>query len=332
MKRTNGRAIIIENDEVILMFRRKIKNGITKEYHAIPGGGQEENETLENYLAQINEITGGTSGGNQGGEQGSAESSTSTTHTPTNLTDTYTWDEIANMAKIISNTNSINENTLEVNVALNNKTITLGVGDTATVDGKTVRILGVNHDTLTNPDTAYGVTTATGKAGISFEYVEFLTTAQMNRSETNSGGWKDCALKETLNSTIYNSLSIKDKIKQVTKVYMPTYNTATTTTCPDYLWLLSCGEIWNSGCGGEATRGWAIATEGSQYKYYKLGNITYNSSTDYTKKPNVSNSGYWWLRSPYFNHNDYFCHVISDGKCDIDVANSSGGVAPGFCI
>lgn len=47
MKRTNGRAIIIENDEVILMFRRKIKNGITKEYYAIPGGGQEENETLE---------------------------------------------------------------------------------------------------------------------------------------------------------------------------------------------------------------------------------------------------------------------------------------------
>ena len=47
MKRINGRAIIIDGDEILLMFRRKIKNGITKEYYAIPGGGLEENETLE---------------------------------------------------------------------------------------------------------------------------------------------------------------------------------------------------------------------------------------------------------------------------------------------
>ena len=47
MKRINGRAIIIDGDEVLLMFRRKIKNGTTKEYYAIPGGGLEENETIE---------------------------------------------------------------------------------------------------------------------------------------------------------------------------------------------------------------------------------------------------------------------------------------------
>lgn len=47
MKRINGRAIIIDGDEILLMFRRKIKNGITKEYYAIPGGGLEENETIE---------------------------------------------------------------------------------------------------------------------------------------------------------------------------------------------------------------------------------------------------------------------------------------------
>lgn len=47
MKRINGRAIIIDGDEVILMFRRRIKDGIVKEYYAIPGGGQEENETIE---------------------------------------------------------------------------------------------------------------------------------------------------------------------------------------------------------------------------------------------------------------------------------------------
>ena len=47
MKRICGRAIIIENDEVLLMFRRRLENNILKEYYAIPGGGQEKNETIQ---------------------------------------------------------------------------------------------------------------------------------------------------------------------------------------------------------------------------------------------------------------------------------------------
>ena len=47
-KRVSARAIIIENNEVLTMFRRKKKdNGEYKEYYVIPGGGTEENETLE---------------------------------------------------------------------------------------------------------------------------------------------------------------------------------------------------------------------------------------------------------------------------------------------
>lgn len=48
MKRINGRAIIIDGDEVLLMFRRKIENGLTREYYAIPGGGQEKMKLLKN--------------------------------------------------------------------------------------------------------------------------------------------------------------------------------------------------------------------------------------------------------------------------------------------
>ena len=46
-KRINSRAIVFEDDNVILLFRHKIVDGIIKEYYAIPGGGVEENETLE---------------------------------------------------------------------------------------------------------------------------------------------------------------------------------------------------------------------------------------------------------------------------------------------
>ena len=288
-----------------------------------------ENTLLNEYAEGIDEIVGASGG------QGSAESSTSTTHTPTNLTATYTWDEIADMAKVISNTNSINEDTLEVNVILNNETYTLGVGDTATVDTKTVRILGFNHDTLATP-TAYGTTTATGKAGISFEYVDVITdNSGMNDSDTNSGGWGSCKLRTTLNGTVYNSLSIKNKIKEVQKEYISTYNDASSkTTCSDKLWLLSCGEIWDNGYGEGETRGYAIATEGSQYKYYKttLGSTSYSYSTDITKKPNVSNSSAWRLRSPNFDFDSYFCLVSSDGSSSGYYASHSYMVAPGFSI
>lgn len=47
-KRVSSRGIIIEDDYVYLMFRRRIKeNKEVKEYYVIPGGGINENETLE---------------------------------------------------------------------------------------------------------------------------------------------------------------------------------------------------------------------------------------------------------------------------------------------
>ena len=83
----------------------------------------------------------------------------------------YSWDEIAEMAKAISNDTSITDDSDTATV--NGKT--LKVGQMKILDGKRVRILGFNHDTLSESNIAYGSRTATGKAGISFEYVDFLT-------------------------------------------------------------------------------------------------------------------------------------------------------------
>lgn len=47
-KRVSARAIIIDQNQVLTMFRRKRKDdGSFKEYYVIPGGGVEQNETLE---------------------------------------------------------------------------------------------------------------------------------------------------------------------------------------------------------------------------------------------------------------------------------------------
>ena len=247
---------------------------------------------------------------------------------------TYSWDEIAEIAKAISNDTSITDDSETATVTVNGVQKTLKVGDKATLDGKKVRILGFNHDKLAEPTKAYDSPTRTGKAGISFEYVDFLTLTGMNSTNTNSGGWKDTAIRGTLNGTTYSSLITKYHIKKVKKDYIPKYNLASTQQTEDYLWLLSCGEIWDNGYNNGITRGWAIATEGKQYKYYKinLGSTKYSSSNNITKKPSASNSNWWWLRSPVYYSSGYFCDVNSSGYCNGDIASSSYGVAPGFSI
>lgn len=56
-KRINARGIIIEDNSVYLMFRRRIKeDGSIKEYYVIPGGGKNEEETVEeNVIREIRE-------------------------------------------------------------------------------------------------------------------------------------------------------------------------------------------------------------------------------------------------------------------------------------
>ena len=242
----------------------------------------------------------------------------------------YSWDEIAEMAKAISNDSNITDDSDTATV--NGKT--LKVGQMKNLDGKRVRILGFNHDTLSEPNTAYGSKTATEKAGISFEYVDFLTSAKVNSSNTNSEGWADTVLRGTLNETTYNSLSIKNNIKKVKKDYIPTYNVASTQQTEDYLWLLSCGEIWDNGYNKGTTRGLAITTEGKQYKYYKmnLGSTKYNTSNDITKKPSESVSKDWSLRSPLCSSKECNCMVDDDGFCSHDHLCGPIGVAPGFSI
>ena len=187
----------------------------------------------------------------------------------------YSWEEIAEIAKAISNDSTITDDTETATVTINGTTKTLSVGNVKRLDGKKVRILGFNHDTLSEPDTAYGTSTATGKAGISFEYLDTVMVTGIGTINVgqgfNRGGWANTTLITTLNTTTYNSLSIKSNIKKVNKEYIPTYNSVPSPvpTTQDYLWLLSCGEIWNNGVNGGVSRGKAIATEGKQYKYYK---------------------------------------------------------------
>jgi len=59
-KRISSRGIIINKNEVLTIFRRKVNTeGKVKQYYVIPGGGLEDNETLEeNLLRELKEELG----------------------------------------------------------------------------------------------------------------------------------------------------------------------------------------------------------------------------------------------------------------------------------
>ena len=259
-----------------------------------------------------------------------------------------TWQEINALAKEIAKDSTITKDTDTVTKTVNGKNYTATVGDkkTITIDEKdyTVRILGFNHDTLEDGQTAYGDASIT-KAGISFEFETLLPGAKMNSSSTNSGGWEASLMRTNLNSTtavdgMTNLSNIETAIgsniiKSVTKSYIKTYNNASSvTTCNDKLWLLACSEIWNNGYNGTGTYGSAVASEGDQYKYYADINATYNSDNSklYKMYQGSTSSSYWWLRSPYYGNCFNFCFVTISGICVSSYAVNLNNVAPGFAI
>lgn len=184
------------------------------------------------------------------------------------------------------------------------------------------RVLGFNHDTLTS-STAYGSATATGKAGMTLQMVNCLAaTAKMNSSNTNSGGWKSCAMRTSNMATYLSQLTSawQNVIKQVNKLSSAGSQSTTIETTADKLFLLSEVEIF-----GSTT--YSVSGEGSQYAYCKAN----NTANDRVKT--VSGSAYnWWERSPYASYATGFCSVYSNGDATSGSASNLYGVAFGFCV
>ena len=181
-------------------------------------------------------------------------------------------------------------------------------------------VIGFNHDTLTT-STAYGATTKTGKAGITFQMHDlFATTYVMNSSNTNSGGWKSSAMRTSTMATMkgYMPAAWQTAIKPVNKASgTGGGSTSGTETVSDSCFLLAEIEIFGS------TK-YSVSGEGTQYAYYKAGN---------SKVKYCLNEFYiWWTRSTNPGTSDDFCIVFATGVADRSYAKFSRGVAFGFCV
>ena len=188
------------------------------------------------------------------------------------------------------------------------------VGDTKTVNingtNYEVQIIGFNHDTKT----------AGGKAGITFQLVDCLTTAYpMNSSNTNVGGWTSSVMRQTTLKTILSQLpsALQSVLKAVNKLTSAGNQSTTINTTSDKLFLLSEIEIFG-------TTTYSVAGEGSQYEWYMAGNskIKYRSGS----------ANAWWERSPRSGDTTAFCYVNGSGTAGNNVASASYGVSFGFCV
>lgn len=189
------------------------------------------------------------------------------------------------------------------------------IGDTknVTIGSVTyvVEIVGFSHD-----DRADG----SGKVGITFGLKDCLNTDyQMNSSNTSSGGWGSCALRETLRGDIWNQLpsDLRDVIKEVTKKTSAGSASGIINSISDTLFLFAEKEIFGS-------KQYSVDGEGTQYARFTASNTR-------IKKLNGSATN-WWLRSPASQFIGPFCAVNASGAATYGNAMGKNGVCFGFCV
>lgn len=188
----------------------------------------------------------------------------------------------------------------------------VGNSKTMTINGASyqVDIIGKNHDTYTEG----------GKAPLTFQLHDcYADPKAMNISSTNSGGWKNSAMRTTHLPAILALMptEVQNGIREVSKKASAGGASSTIETVSDKLFLLSEVEIFGS-------TSFSAAGEGTQYDYYKAGNSK-------VKKRNGSAAG-WWERSPIAGGSTTFCLVNGNGDANGVGASSARGVAFGFCF
>lgn len=138
----------------------------------------------------------------------------------------------------------------------------------------------------------------------------------MNSSNTNSGGWTSCIMRQTHLPAILLKMpeEVQNGIRKVNKL---TADGSAINTTTDKLFLLSEVELFGS-------THYSAAGEGTQYDYYKAG----NSKVKYQN----GSATFWWERSPNVSESASFCLVFTNGIVSNDYASRANGVSFAFCF
>ena len=233
-------------------------------------------------------------------------------------------DVISLFSALISNNSDITNETSVIYLDNGDIHRKVSIGDQVTLSlngtNYAFDVIGFNHDTLTT-STAYGANTKTGKAGITFQMHDlFEKFYAMNSSNTNSGGWKNSAMRTSTMATMKSYLpsAWQTVIKPVNKASgTGGGSTSGTETVSDSCFLLAEIEMF-----GSTT--YSVSGEGTQYAYYKAGN---------SKVKNMSGSAsHWYERSPMSGYTQDFCMVSKFGDASASNVTLRPGIAFGFCV
>jgi len=164
--------------------------------------------------------------------------------------------------------------------------------------------------------------------GFVIEFVDIITSHNMNLTATSRGGWPASSMYTYVNNDIYNALpnEIKEGIIDTYAVSGFEHSDSSNFISTDKLYLLSSKEVWGSSysTASSLTR---------QLDYYKnLGVESYKNNDPLEKKYNGKNIA-WFLRTGYdFDVSTCFMHVADSGIPSFTGAQWSNGVAPAFRI
>lgn len=207
-------------------------------------------------------------------------------------------------------------------------------------------IIGINHNAAVEGNNLIhfqlAMTALEGGQNICFVDSNYNSTGssaafRMNTSNTNSGGWEDSYMRNSICGTSKTSTSgrfmgaipsaLRNALKSVTKYTDNTGNASTSssavTATTDYIFLLSEYEVFGSCSLANSNE----ASRQQQYAYYSAG----NSKVKY-RHTSTSRTARWWLRSAYRGGSNTFARVSDSGTVVGDSARTSLGVAPGFCV
>lgn len=173
-----------------------------------------------------------------------------------------------------------------------------------------VDIIGKNHDVYSD---------GTGTAPLTFQLHDtYETKYGMNSSNTNTGGWMTCLLRNTHLPTILALMpaEVQTAIREVNKLSSSGGGKEAIQTTADKLFLLSEIEVFGA-------ISYSFAGEGRQYDYYANGG---------SKIKNFSGAAeIWRVRSPSTS-STAFCRVTEKG---VSTSGTSAFLAPisfAFCF
>lgn len=168
--------------------------------------------------------------------------------------------------------------------------------------------------------------------GFVLEFVDIITTHNMNSAQTNVGGWPASEMRAYIQNTIYSSLPVelRNGISNTSVISGHGSTDTTNFISIDKLYLLSTKEVW----GKEGTSNVVdndSVEETRQLDYYNSIGVT-TSNTNGVIKKNGSSILWWWLRSTYSEYADSFYSVSHTGVWYDGYSYSNAGVSLAFRI